>query len=68
MKYLYIIDNYFEDALYGGIINVIACKILEQFCPKNPDNHRIFEQVEKAKRFTLANSYEKSGIISDFIA
>jgi hypothetical protein len=74
MKYFYIIDNYFQDALYGGIINVIAsgnrecCKILEQFCPKNIDNHRIFEHVEKAKRFALANSYEKSRIIADFIA
>jgi hypothetical protein len=65
MKYFYIINNYFQDALYGGIE---CCKILEQFCPKNIDNHRIFEQVEKAKRFTLANSHEKSGIIADFIA
>jgi hypothetical protein len=27
MKYLYIIDNYFQDALYRNIINVIASGI-----------------------------------------
>ena len=74
MKYLYIINSYFDDVEYGGFINVIAsgnkecCKILEKYCPNNPANCRIPEEVKKAKKFVLANSQEKSGVIADLIA
>jgi len=73
MKYLYIINCWFQDSEFGGLLNVIAsgdrecCKILEKYWPNHEDNHRIFEEVQKAQKFALANSHEESRIVADIV-
>ena len=74
MKYIYIINCSFEDSEFGGLLNIVAsddnecCKILEQHYHFQEESDRIPEEVKKAKKFALANSQEKSGVIADLIA
>jgi hypothetical protein len=74
MKYLYIVDYWvpFPASEYGGVINVIAendvdCfeKLAEERAFDHQYQDRIMQNVVKAQKFALAESYE-SGIIEAF--